>query len=185
MEETKFTALEGLPPEALPVLDLLEGVLSSLGVPGDEPLLFWLLLTMSATAMGQQRWNRRGNGDGGDGLIAIAMGQEQQGQLQGKRNGATVQQQQQWQLQWQWRSYFDRVATVTGQRRSIDCNSDGGVRSTATGQRQWGNRSNCNSKGALGQWQWGNCNGNGATAIDRSTQCVCCVAARNVDNSGR
>jgi hypothetical protein len=59
------------------------------------------------------------------------MGQEQQGQLQGKRNGATVQQQQQWQLQWQWRSYFDRVATATGQRRSIVCN---GV--TAMGQQE-------------------------------------------------
>jgi hypothetical protein len=42
----------------LPVLDLLEGVLS-LGVPGDEPLLFWLLLMMSllmgATAMAMRQ----------------------------------------------------------------------------------------------------------------------------------
>jgi hypothetical protein len=40
---TKIAALEVLPPDEEPVLDLLEGVLSW-GVPGEEPLLFRLLL---------------------------------------------------------------------------------------------------------------------------------------------
>jgi hypothetical protein len=63
---TKFAALEGLPPDEDPVLDLLGGVLSWC-VPGDEPLFFSLLLMMCATAMtmGQQRRGdqQRGNGN--------------------------------------------------------------------------------------------------------------------------
>jgi hypothetical protein len=43
---TKLEALEGLPPDEEPVLDLLKGVLS-LVVPGEEPLFFSLLLMVS------------------------------------------------------------------------------------------------------------------------------------------
>jgi hypothetical protein len=43
---TKFVALEGLPRDEEPVLDLLEGVLSW-DMPGEEPLFFPLLLMVS------------------------------------------------------------------------------------------------------------------------------------------
>jgi hypothetical protein len=89
-----------------------------------------------------------------------------------------LQQQLQWQLQWQWRSYFDRVAMATGQRRrrSIDRNYNGTGAGALLGH--WGkSNSNCNCNG----------NRNGAT-INRSSDSFisgsmsCIVVVENVQN---
>jgi hypothetical protein len=118
----------------------------------------WGTGATGAGALGQQQQNR----------VATALGQEQQGPQDSDCNGAMG-------------HMIDRSCFILQRQRG---NGNGGDRSFPTGQRQWGNRSNCNSNGALGhwgnsnrtvlqwQWQWG-------ATIDRVA-----IAAQNIDNSG-